>query len=191
MCRYAYKTYKPHFVCFACRKQFKRPPLRDLLEERGKLDAFEKLQNVYFRKALRESLEKKLGTSIEAMRSEMREIVSRCPQCRAPMADMGLDFKPPRMSNVKAWERIRAMYRLGHSWHTCGCSGPGFVPVDASGFADYLASRERLFAERLKTASNDPKLSPGERAVEVGQWTSLLESLSAVSARAKAGRISS
>jgi hypothetical protein len=179
MCRYAYKTYKSHFVCFACRKQFKRPPLRDLLRQRGKLDAFEKLQHAFHRKELREALEKKLGTSIEAMRLEMRDIVSRCPQCRAPMADLGLDFKPPRESNVKAWKRIAAMYRLGHAWHTCGCNGPGFVPIDATGFADYLRSREELYASRLKFVSSDPKLSPGERAVEMEQWTTLLASVRA------------
>jgi len=184
MCRYAYKTYKLHLVCFTCRKQFKRPPLRDLLAQRGKLDAFEKLQRVYHRPALREALERKLGTSIEEMRREMREVACRCPQCRAPMADLGLDFKPPREANVKAWARVRTMYRLGHAWHTCGCQGPGFVPVDATGYAEYLASRERLFAGRLKAASSDPALSPGERAVEVTRYTSLLESVRSAGRRA-------
>lgn len=36
MCRYANKAYKPHYVCFACRKQFKRPPLEDVLAQQGR-----------------------------------------------------------------------------------------------------------------------------------------------------------
>jgi len=66
LCRYAYKTYKPHFVCFRCRKQFKRPPVRDVLEQLGKLDAYEKLLRVFHRPVLRAALEQRLGTTIDA-----------------------------------------------------------------------------------------------------------------------------
>jgi uncharacterized FAD-dependent dehydrogenase len=35
MCRYALKTYKPHFACFDCRKVFKKTPIEDYLKQRG------------------------------------------------------------------------------------------------------------------------------------------------------------
>jgi hypothetical protein len=43
------------------------------------------------------------------------------------MADMGLDFRAPPKSDVEAWEVLRALYRHGFTFHSCGCS-VGFTP---------------------------------------------------------------
>jgi hypothetical protein len=174
MCRYAFKTYKPHFVCFECRKQFKRPPLTDVLAQQGRLEVLKKLQQAGGSATKRASVERSVGTTSEKLRREHRELVSRCPQCGAAMADLGLDFKPPRVSATRAWARIRTMYRLGHAWHTCGCNGPGFVPTDATGYAEYLASRARLFAARVRSAERRAEVDTATRAGEVRYWTELL-----------------
>ena len=174
MCRYAYKTSKPHLVCFRCRKQFKRPPVRDLLAHRGELEAHDKLQRAFHRAILRARLEAELGTTLDELRKRVRDLVTRCPQCGGPMADLGLDFKPPRANAVRAWRRIEGMHRLGHAWHTCGCNGPGFVPRDATGYAQYLARRERLFTTRLKAVLDDRALDAGARSIEATRLTELV-----------------
>jgi hypothetical protein len=44
------------------------------------------------------------------------------------MADMGLDFKPPRRGDVEHWEVVAFLFRRGFAYHSCGCSGPGYRP---------------------------------------------------------------
>ncbi len=107
MCRYGFAMYKDHFVCFRCRKQFKRES----------------------------------GTSYERPRAAHVELVPRCPDCRGTMADVGLDFRPPRRLNARAWRRLERVHRMGHAWKTCGCNGPGFIPTDAVGFGEYVSRR--------------------------------------------------
>ncbi len=43
MCRYAIKTYKSHFVCFDCRKSFKKPPIEDLVIQNGDWKNYQKV----------------------------------------------------------------------------------------------------------------------------------------------------
>ena len=91
------------------------------------------------------------------------------------MADLGLDFKPPRSSAVRSWSRIRGMYTVGHVWHTCGCSGPGFIPTNATDYRTYLTQRAELFSARLKTARRRPTLDRAARLAEAHHWAELLE----------------
>ena len=44
MCRYAQKTYKPHFACFECRKSFKQAPFEDKLLKEGLLKHYNELR---------------------------------------------------------------------------------------------------------------------------------------------------
>ena len=67
-----------------------------------------------------------------------------CPQCRQPMADMGLDFKAPSQSEVKQWEKVRALYAAGFAFHSCGCCGPGYRPEDLKDVADFIESNRKL-----------------------------------------------
>ena len=48
------------------------------------------------------------------------------------MADMGLDFRAPKKSDIKAWKIVQDMY-------SCGCNGPGFIPSNLSEYRDYLS----------------------------------------------------
>jgi hypothetical protein len=114
MCRYVHKIYKPHYVCFACRKQFKRPPIEDVLALQGKLWQLRLLRGAHFRAGKRAEAERRTGTSLEALSATYRATISKCPQCRRSMAHLGLDFKPPPSSAVRVWARIHAVHRLGH-----------------------------------------------------------------------------
>ncbi len=141
MCRYAFKTYKPHYVCFSCRKQFKRPPLEDVVAQQGRLDVLERLQRSFFDSAARAKAERETGTTLDDLKADHARLVSKCPQCGERMAHLGLDFKPPPSSATKVWRRIETVHRLGHCWCTCGCNGPGFIPNTGPELATYLKDR--------------------------------------------------
>jgi hypothetical protein len=174
MCRYAFKTYKPHFVCFDCRKQFKRPPLEDVLSQQGRLELFRRLERAYSSPKKRAELERSSGTTLAELQRDYRKLISRCPQCKRTMVDLGLDFKPPSATAIRSWARIRTMYKLGHAWHTCGCNGPGFIPTDATDYAEYLNNRARHFSRKIRLALDSSSLDAAARAREVQYWTELV-----------------
>jgi hypothetical protein len=159
MCRYAFKNYKSHYVCFACRKQWKQAPFEDQLAQRGQLEAFRRLK----REAVLEA------------RNEHRARSVSCPECRGLMADVGLDFRPPRSNATRAWTQLQATFTLGHAWHTCGCSGPGYVPTDQASYALYLRDRLRSYRRQLKrTEQPDAAESVAKRAAAAKHWAMLV-----------------
>src|SRR5918994_424939 len=103
MCRYAmYGPYKSHFACFDCRKAFKQPPIDEWLAVRGRGSVYEKLSRLWSDKARLQQRETELGVRLANLEAEYKSS-HRCPECKQPMVDMGLDFKPPRQSDEKAW----------------------------------------------------------------------------------------
>ncbi len=170
MCRYAFKTYKPHYVCFACRKQFKRPRIDDVMAHLGKLHLLEKLERARSRKELEEA-ERTIGTTRKALSAQYHSLVSRCPQCGGEMADLGLDFKPPPMSALRVWHRLRTVHRMGHHWRTCGCNGPGFVPTTRPEMLRYLAERSETYGQNAEWARRDQTKTPEARAEAHAYWT--------------------
>lgn len=114
MCRYAFSTYKPHLVCFECRKMFRRRLLRDI--NHGQKE------------------------SVEA----------KCPQCGGLMADMGLDFKAPQKDDIKAWKHVQDLYTVGMTFHSCGCSGPGYIPRDKEQILNKLEYTKKSYIENFR-----------------------------------------
>ncbi len=53
---------------------------------------------------------------------------AKCPDCAEFMADMGKDFEAPKKTDKKAWEHIKKLYSVGITFHSCGCTGPGYIP---------------------------------------------------------------
>lgn len=75
-----------------------------------------------------------------------------CPDCGLKMADMGLDFKPPRRTDVEHWAVIEFLYRNGFAYHSCGCDGPGYRPSRWSEVPDFLKAHKcRAAGELLAT----------------------------------------
>ncbi|MDZ7879654.1 MAG: hypothetical protein U5L45_18395 [Saprospiraceae bacterium] len=94
MCRYAFRTYKPHYACFKCQKTFKR----------------------------------RLHTDFVENTTDFKEKEAKCPDCSGIVADMGLDFAAPKKKDNKAWQHLQTLYSVGITFHSCGCSGAGYVP---------------------------------------------------------------
>lgn len=63
---------------------------------------------------------------------------AKCPQCGELMANMGLDFESPPKNDVKVWEHIKNLYQVGITFHSCGCTGPGYIPRDTERLIAYL-----------------------------------------------------
>lgn len=68
---------------------------------------------------------------------------AKCPQCGKLMANMGLDFAAPPKDEVKKWEHLRNLYEVGITFHSCGCTGPGYIPRDKE---QLLAHFERILS---------------------------------------------
>lgn len=93
------------------------------------------------------------------------------------MIDMGLDFKPPKQSDAKAWKTLQDMYRVGHAFRTCGCDGPGWIPKSTSDYRKYLASQKKHYEEQLEQARKSSKLLPEGKNEAVRYWTSRIEAI--------------
>lgn len=167
MCRYARRTYKKHFVCFRCRKQFKRPPIAEVMKDLGKLRRYEALRRRWASGNDAATAEAELGV----MESEHRALVSVCPQCGSSMADLGLDFKPPRVAAISAWKRLENLHTIGMAWHTCGCNGPGYIPADKAAYRAYLRTRLSEHEQALRDAQEDPALDAKARSQRVSYWS--------------------
>lgn len=84
-----------------------------------------------------------------------------CPQCGKPMADMGMDFKAPRMSDAKQWEKVRVLFEHGFAFYSCGCCGPGYRPEELREVEEFIASQRHLsegeaLLQKFRKRANGP-----------------------------------
>ena len=77
-------------------------------------------------------------------------IAAKCPECGQLMADMGLDFKSPAKDDTKAWQYLRSLYAVGITYHSCGCSGPGYIPATPDALVAYLEERLAGYISQLR-----------------------------------------
>lgn len=82
-----------------------------------------------------------------------------CPQCRGLLADMGFDFKSPSKSDLKAWQHLTDLYVVGITFHSCGCTGPGYIPKDKVSLLQHLNKTKEHYIEQLRLWINyiEPK----------------------------------
>lgn len=161
MCRYALSgPYKPHYVCFECRKAFKQPPIEDYLAVRGRGYVYKQLRLIWGNESFLKLRESELGWRLADLEEEYRNATHKCPECGSSMIDMGLDLKAPKQSDAKAWKILESMYRVGHAFHTCGCNGPGWVPKSTNDYRAYLSRRRSHYEEQIRYAhksNSDPE----------------------------------
>lgn len=65
-------------------------------------------------------------------------VPAKCPQCSALMANMGKDFEAPAQKAVKQWQHLQLLYTVGITFHSCGCSGPGYIPANQQALKAYF-----------------------------------------------------
>ncbi|NVB85555.1 MAG: hypothetical protein HOV81_44735 [Kofleriaceae bacterium] len=85
---------------------------------------------------------------------------ARCPDCGLLMADMGLDFRPPSKSDRKGWTTAEALWEVGETFHSCGCSGPGYRPRNPAALDAFFRARLQEYRANLRTFSDDPSGTP-------------------------------
>jgi DNA-directed RNA polymerase subunit RPC12/RpoP len=86
----------------------------------------------------------------DVARDEETSVAAKCPECGSLMASMGLDFKSPRKDDLKAWQHMRSLYSVGITYHSCGCSGPGYIPATANAIVIYLEKRLADYVRQLR-----------------------------------------
>lgn len=74
---------------------------------------------------------------------------AKCPQCGSLMANMGKDFEAPKKGNNKAWQHIKDLYEVGITWHSCGCTGPGYIPKDKTALLLYFQEIIQQYEKEL------------------------------------------
>jgi hypothetical protein len=74
----------------------------------------------------------------DILRDNKTSVAAKCPQCGELMANMGLDFEAPKKNNVKAWKHIEDLYVVGITFHSCGCTGPGYIPKNKEMLVEYF-----------------------------------------------------
>ncbi|MBK9576835.1 MAG: hypothetical protein IPO40_07175 [Fibrobacteres bacterium] len=72
-------------------------------------------------------------------RDDKREREAKCPDCAGPVANMGKDFEAPKRADIKAWSHLQSLYAMGITFHSCGCSGPGYIPGDRDALVAHIS----------------------------------------------------
>ncbi len=88
-----------------------------------------------------------LGDIQGGYNKELDETPAKCPDCGNIMADMGLDFESPKKKDVKAWNHISTLYKVDITFHSCGCSGPGYIPNDSNELINHLIRIKNTYLE--------------------------------------------
>lgn len=174
MCRYGFKTYKPHYVCFDCRKTFKQSILEDIVIQNGDW-------NSYIQAYLNYDSEKstKFRTDnpklINRLEKQYRNKKYKCPDCSSEMNNIGLDFKAPKKDKIKEWGIVKSMHTLGKTFHTCGCDGPGYIPQNSVDYLNYLERIKSEYEKRLN--EREKEFSESEIIEYLNYWNAKLKSI--------------
>lgn len=75
------------------------------------------------------------------------EVPAKCPDCNVLMANMGFDFKAPKKNDNKAWGHLATLYGVGIAFHSCGCTGPGYVPRDKKELIEHFIAIKNEYLE--------------------------------------------
>ena len=74
---------------------------------------------------------------------------AKCPECAELMANMGLDFESPKKEDIKKWEHLKSLYSVGITFHSCGCSGPGYIPNSKEKLIEYFEKLKEGYFKNL------------------------------------------
>ena len=83
------------------------------------------------------TFKRRLLSDIES-KNDFQLTEAKCPECGQLMANMGKDFEAPKKDNVKEWIHIKNLFSVGIIFHSCGCSGPGYIPNTKEKLVEYF-----------------------------------------------------
>ncbi|MBU2713827.1 hypothetical protein [Zooshikella harenae] len=150
--------------------------MTDFLSQNGELDKYKKL--AYSRKKSDKlAAEEKYQTTAKKIEEDYYSKISKCPECGGQMANMGMDFKSPKTTDIKSWKIIEGMFRIGAIYQSCGCEGIGFVPASGSEYKQYLKEKLSGYLMRLNQVEIDEELNAYERAERAGYWNSRIKNI--------------
>lgn len=95
----------------------------------------------------RKTFKRKLMLDIN--RELKSEFDAKCPECSELMVNMGLDFESPKKDAIKEWTHIEKLYSVGVTFHSCGCSGPGYIPNTKEKLIEYFENLKREYHSNL------------------------------------------
>jgi hypothetical protein len=113
---------------------------------------------------------------------------ARCPQCGLLMADLGLDFKAPKKDDLKAWAVLEKLWVVDVTFHSCGCSGPGYRPRserDYRAFLEQLAHDYRQTLEAWRTTEAVSAKLARNREEALATWRARLTAVEEALQRAR------
>ncbi|MBL9106362.1 MAG: hypothetical protein JNL82_35900 [Myxococcales bacterium] len=102
-----------------------------------------------------------------------------CPQCGLLMADMGRDFEPPARGDERGWTAAEALFAVGITFHSCGCSGPGYRPRDPRELRAFFLEMRVHYQASLQRWRADERAAPEVRAGAASLWQARLAALDA------------
>lgn len=116
---------------------------------------------------------------------------AKCPQCGELMANMGLDFESPKKDNIKEWNHIKTLYSVGITFHSCGCTGPGYIPKDKKLLIAYFEELIEGYNRQLVFWRNriEPTTEKEIQRENSKNWDSISQVAFNVRAKTKKGAI--
>jgi hypothetical protein len=77
------------------------------------------------------------------------------------MVNAGFDVAIPRRRDKRGWRTLEATLRAGITFHSCGCSGPGYRPRTWSEVRERRTAASRLgLSEFDALQQHDPWTAP-------------------------------
>lgn len=96
----------------------------------------------------RKTFKRRLLSDIES-KDEFQLKEAKCPECAQLMACMGKDFQAPKKNNIKQWDHIQLLYSVGITYHSCGCTGPGYIPNTTEMLIAYFEEIKNDYKDQL------------------------------------------
>lgn len=170
MCRYAFKIYKFHYVCFRCKKTFKQPPVDDILLRIKKDKVYHELNGKSIKKVGQVFTKKEIN-SLKELSNEIENRTIKCPECSNLMVNLGKDFKAPKISATKEWKIIEGLYRIGKTFFSCGCDGIGYIPQNERDYKDYLEKVLTDYQDSIKFYQNVSFEEYPDKIERINYWS--------------------
>jgi len=114
---------------------------------------------------------KKEKISLKELSDEIENRTVKCPECSNVMANLGHDFKAPKISAKKEWEIIKGLYRIGKTFFSCGCDGTGYIPQNEIDYKDYLEKVFSDYEDSIKFYQNSTPEEYPDKIERINYWS--------------------